>query len=76
MEDTNEQATYTVNGEPAGEGPAVERAAPPEPTTEAEIEEFDRKAREAFDRELAKCYEIKPGSKEAEEAIRSAIRGE
>jgi hypothetical protein len=73
MKATNEQTTYTVNGEPVGEDPSK---AAVEPTTEAEIEEFDRRAREVFEHELARCQEIQPGSNEAEAAVRSAIRSE
>lgn len=54
----------------------VEREAPAEGITDAEIEAFDKTARESFERDLSKHTEIRPGSKEAEEAIRSAIRGE
>ena len=68
MEITDNETTFQVNGEP------VERQAPKQGITEEEIKEFDQVARASFEQELHKHQEIRPGSPEAQEAIREAIR--
>jgi hypothetical protein len=68
----DETTTYQVNGQPLAE--PEERTAPTEGITEAEIEEFDKVARASFEREWPKHLEVRPGSAEAEAAVRDAIR--
>ena len=53
----------------------IHRQPPAEAITEAELDAFDAIARASFERELAKHPDIRPGSKEAEDAVRDAIRG-
>jgi len=54
----------------------VERQAPAEGITEAELEAFDQGTRKHFEEALAamRYREIQPGSPEAQEAIRDAIK--
>lgn len=86
----DEQEVYRAAGEalasldnPSESGAPVERTAPNECLTDEDIRKFDDAARARFEQSLqtypnaaSTHQEIRPGSKEAEAAIRAAIRGE